>query len=193
MLTALVDIVQKLFPCIDPYTASNVKNAIAQFKASGSKFRCFDTNCIDYLAQGDIVESLTFRVFDPESEREELAKVPGIMISNTCDAENDESIIFSPLLAFEEVKTGFNKHISVDSIRNNLHYRLLFFPDDIYFNYYVDLSIMNSFPKNAVVNALKSSRIKKTASLNRTGYYLFLTKLTIHLMRPESTDVKRVN
>ena len=180
-----INLVKKLFPCIEPYVVAQCKDAISQFIDSGKRFECFDPQCFEFLAQGDIIADLPFREFLPSTGEEVLINAPGLLISNTCDAEQDKNIVFSPIFHLQELG------IDENNTKRNLYNQLLYFPDERYPDHIVDLSFMNTFPKTQIIEALQSKKISKRASLNIMGYYLFLCKLTVHFMRPESVEVVR--
>ncbi len=108
----------------------------------------------------------------------------GMLISNTCSADHDGEIVLAPFLRIEDL--GLDKR----DIINNLHYRLLYLPDSRYEELVVDFSLMNTFHKDALNRQISEGKIKKEASLNQFGFYLFLSKLTICFMRPEDVEVQ---
>lgn len=174
---------QELFPAINPYTAEQAKRAMLQFYSTGNKCACFMYRPLKHLAQGDIIENLPFRIYDHEgNEHSFLTK--GLLLSNTCDAANDESILFAPLLPLNELSADKNALIK------NQNFRLLYFPDSVLSDFAVDLSIINSYNKEIINNSIETGRLQKILSLNDFGYYLFLSKLTVHLMRPEDIGVQ---
>ena len=61
----------------------------------------------------------------------------------------------------------------------------MYIPDGNMANSYVDFEIMNTFSKDMMMSGLKSGRLKRIASLNQIGYYFFIIKLTVYLMRRE--------
>jgi hypothetical protein len=188
MKKEFINFVHEIFPSISPYTKEELRKAIDQFEHKGNKkddlYNYFKIQPLNYLAQGDIIEYLPFVTYDNTGE-EKTRKLRGILLSNTCDCENDESIVFSPLLPLSSFK-GVTKRFT-----NNLTYNLLYFPDSILSDYIVDFGIMNTFPKKPLEFGLSNGKLTKVASLNTLGYYLFLTKLTVHLLRPEDTDVQK--
>jgi len=188
MMHEFIEFVYELFPSIKSHTKDRVKASITQFQKEGKQFNCFLYKPFDFLAQGDIIESLPFKIFKPDGN-EYVMKTKGILLSNTCDAENDSFIAFSPLLPVKEL------NVDKYALINNLIYRFLYFPEPNFSEYVIDLTLIHSFPKNLVNSAIKDGRIKKLGSLNDFGYYLFLCKLTVHFMRPEDCNVQnnRIN
>lgn len=177
-----IDFVQEIFPCINPYTKDRVKQAIRQFYEAEQTCNYFMSQPLEYLAQGDILDSILFRFFDDDGN-EYTHRTKGLLISNTCDSHRDDFVVFAPLLPLD----SFDNR---QAITNNQIFRLLFFPDYTYAGYVVDLSILSAVPRALIDKYISSGEITKVASLNSLGYYLFLCKLTVHLMRPEDTDVQ---
>ncbi len=191
MMQEFITFVQKLFPSIDPYIASQVSVAIKQFERKRCQdddvkrplYDFFTTGSLgDYLAQGDIIDNLPFVLLDPETGEESFRELPGILLSNTCDAEREDYIIFAPLLPKYEMYKQLQ-----DNFSTNLTYNLMYFPDTHFSEYVIDLSLMRSFPREPIVS---SDAYRKIASLNDFGYYLLLCKLTVYFLRPEDTDVQ---
>lgn len=184
MLDEFIDFTQSLFPSISPYVKDQTKAAIRQFELSGKKLNLFNYKAYDFLTQGDILNGIPFtRLEDDGNISAYIGK--GMIISNTCSADHDDEIVIAPLLHIDSL--GLNRA----DIVNNLHYRLLYLPDERYENFVVDFSLMNTFNKNVLNNMINQKRVVKETSLNQFGFYLFLCKLTICFMRPEDEDVQK--
>lgn len=184
MLDEFIDFTQSLFPSISPYVKDQTKAAIRQFELSGKKLNLFNYKAYDFLTQGDILNGIPFtRLEDDGNISAYIGK--GMIISNTCSADHDDEIVIAPLLHIGSL--GLNR----TNIVNNLHYRLLYLPDERYENFVVDFSLMNTFNKNVLNNMINQKRVVKETSLNQFGFYLFLCKLTICFMRPEDEDVQK--
>lgn len=184
MMNKFIDFVHEIFPSISPYTKDEVNKALEKFKSDGKTFKCFlpQEEIFDFLAQGDIYSKLPFIVFDKDGNQYS-ERYPAIMISNTCHAENQSTISFCPLLPVSKFK------LDAKILLGNTKYSMLYFPDPFLKEYVVDFSVINSYNKNLIINALKQNSMQKIGSLSNFGYYLFLTKLTIHFMRPEDVEV----
>ena len=111
-------------------------------------------------------------------------KGKGMLISNTCSADHDDDIVIAPLLNIDSL--GLKK----SDVVNNLHYRLLYLPDEKYENYVVDFSLINTFNKSILNRMIEQGKVVKESSLNQFGFYLFLCKLTTCFMRPEDEEVQ---
>lgn len=100
MIQEFITFVEQLFPSINPYTAEQTRDAIRQFDDKGQMYGFFMCKPFEYLSQGDIVAELPFTKTDSEGN-ESYFKSPAILLSNTCDAENDDFVVFSPLFPLD--------------------------------------------------------------------------------------------
>ena len=185
MLKQYIDFVTSLFPSISPYTQEQAKKSINQFYETNKKFICFTNFNESFLAQGDIVTNIPFLLIDDDGEENEFI-TDGLIISNTCDIENDKNILIAPFFPIDE----FSQYININSLQNNTIYRLVFFPDDKYSKKFADLSLISPFPKKKILEKINKKEIEKKYSLNTIGYYLLISKLTIHFLRPEDKYVQ---
>lgn len=189
-LSGFIEFVTALFPCINPYTSEKAKTALIDYAEHNSRakeerpsFSCFRSAPFGFLAQGDIFDSIPFEYVNENGE-EVTARFKALLISNTCDADHDENLTFAP---FFNISIFGQKRFA--DIKLNTNFKLLCFPDSGFDDYVADLSKLKSFPKSIVIDALENDKLHKLYSLNTFGYYLFLTKLTVHLMRPEDNGV----
>ncbi|MEC0244717.1 hypothetical protein P4H65_02645 [Paenibacillus chitinolyticus] len=187
MIQEFVDLVEQLFPSISPYVKDRVNDAIKQFDTSGQKSDFFMFKSLDHLAQGDIFDNIPFFKIDPKTNELFDIRKKGILLSNTCDASRDEEILFAPLIRLDDITS-----VDINQIKKNLIYQFLYLPDKNLHEYCIDLSWINNLPRSLILKALQQEKISKIGSLNRMGYYLFLAKITVHLMRPEDSEVQSV-
>ena len=183
MLDEFIDFTQSLFPSISPYVKERTKAAIKQFELNGNKLNLFNYKAYDYLTQGDIFDGIPFTRLEEDGSISAY-RGKGMLISNTCSADHDDEIVIAPLLDMDSL--GLNKA----DIVNNLHYRLLYLPDERYESYVVDFSLLNTFNKGVLNGMIEQGKVAKETSLNQFGFYLFLCKLTICFMRPEDEEVQ---
>jgi len=183
MLEEYIDFVASLFPCINPYTQERAKECIRQFYILRSEFPCFTTVDIPDLNQGDIVSALPFRRYNDEGEEEEYI-TDGLIISNSCDIENDDQILIAPFFPIADLG------LDLKNLKNNAYFNLLFFPDNRYASHAADLSLISPFPKKVIQDKILAGSFTKKHSLNLVGYYLLISKITVHLLRPEDKTVQ---
>ena len=184
MLDEFIEFTQSLFPSISPYVKERTKAAIKQFELNGKTVSLFNCKAYDYLTQGDIFDGIPF-VRVEEDGNISAHRGKGMLISNTCSADHDKEIVIAPLLDINSL------NIQKSDIVNNLHYRLLYLPDEKYENYVVDFSLINTFSKDVLNRMIKQGKVVKEASLNQFGFYFFICKLTICFMRPEDEGVQK--
>lgn len=184
MIKEYINFVQELFPCISPGTKESVREALSQFKVQGKTFCCLQSTPFKDLVQGDIVGPIPFRRYHSNGQ-EFTVNTRGMVLSNSCDVENDETILIAPFIPIAELTGYFDRA----SIENNRTYRLFYLPDPEIKSDVVDLSLISTFPKKLIHELILHGKIEKIGSLNQLGYYMFLCKLTIHLMRPEDTEL----
>lgn len=184
MIENFINFVTELFPSINPYTKEAVKDSIRQFEKSGEQKTYTMLSPFDHLAQGDILgEELPFFKQDKKGNLSVL-KAKAILLSNTCDSSRDDILIFAPLMEISKLEMNEN------DLKNNQIYRFLYIPDPALSDYVIDFSLLNSFSRELIETSLENGRFTKIKSLNNLGYYLFLCKLTVHLMRPEDDEVQ---
>ncbi len=53
---------------------------------------------------------------------------------------------------------------------------------------FIDFEYMNTYNKDLIVKGIDLGRVKRIGSLNQLGYYFFIVKLTVYLMRKEDSD-----
>lgn len=179
-----IDFVTELFPCIQPYTKENIKKAISQFQLCGKTINTTLFTPLNDLSQGDILEGIRFYKLNSSGNLDITNPMNGMILSNTCDCSRDENIVIAPFIRMDNISK------SRQALQNNVTYGYLYLPDNKFNNEVVDFSLVNSFNRNIILKGLELGKINKKASLNDFGYYLFLCKLTIYLMRPEDEGIQ---
>ena len=183
---SFVDFVQSLFPSISPYIEAETKHSLEQFYKNGKTFECYNPSVLEGICQGDIIENVSLIRVSEDGEITQAVRTV-IVLSNSCDIENDDYIVVAPFFSFKEV--NFNKS-KIEEMKLNKFYGKLYFPDVSEEPMFADFSFAQSLPKRYFQESLKNNTMKILHSLNLVGYYLFLCKLTIHFMRPENADLQ---
>lgn len=186
-MNEFIALVHEMFPSIQPYTAEKALRAVQDNFKDKRQMEFCTSFPFEFLAQGDIFSEMPFTYTDDEGYDRTLTS-KGILLSNTCDSERDEFILFAPLLPIE---TYISKGMDRANIENNMYTKLLFIPSRVIGNQVVDLSIINAFQRTLIIKLMEVGKLSKEATLNLWGYYLFLSKLTVHLMRPEDVEANR--
>lgn len=192
MLDEFVRFVEGIFPSIDPYVAERATEAIRQHRFESHHL--YEVRLLPQVSQADIIGPLPFFL---RSNLDELRRYdgPGLMLSNTCDVENDDHAVCCAAFEVEVFEERFTDG-EMRSLRRNEKFNLLYLPGvpnrgDLV----VDLSICNTVPRHLLTGDDEgdegTEEIPRIASLSQLGYYFFLSKLTVHLMRPEAEEVDR--
>lgn len=178
-----IEFVKELFPNIDPYVEAQTRESIRQFaRLNRPCVPMLTSFSEDEINQGDILTNIPFYRIGEDGEFETLT-TSGIVISNSCDIENDDNILIAPMLDLGQMDSNV-----IEGIKQNTIYGKIYFPDN---NKYVgDFSLIQTFPKKLILDAFNKKKIKKEYSLNLIGFYFFICKLTVHLLRPENEGVQ---
>ena len=70
-----------------------------------------------------------------------------------------------------------------------MNFEYLYFPDTEIGDSFVNFGLITSVSREAFQKFVEAGKSERIASLNATGYFLFITKLTVFLMRPEDSEV----
>ena len=193
-LTAFYNYIKAIFP-MHPYNHdyNNVKEVIRQFQQDGVTYSFCEVPGIREktdLVQGDVLSELPFKYYNEKGE-EKVLKAKSMIISNSCDIENDDRILLAPAIDIHEISS--ENEALAQSIRANMKTAFLYIPDNgILKDYAIDFSWISMFPKQLIMQFLKDEKIYKIITLNQLGYYMLLCKLAVHFMRPESNEVQRL-
>lgn len=182
-LKAVLEFIDKTFPNVDYDTKEKAKAAIEQFEKKHSLSGYLTKENLDKFSQGDIVGELPFFYFDDEGNQKHFA-TKGIILSVSCDIDNDEHILIAPMIKLDSYEGNKDKIIH----NNTLTY--LYFPDKRISDYYVDFSFVNTYNKKMLLTAFGENKFKRVASLSLVGYYMFITKLSAFLARREDPDTQ---
>lgn len=179
-LDEFINYTSQIFPAIDSSIRSSIKEALNQFDIN--RFSWFSTNDLGGICQGDILSKIPF-IFQEENGTSFAFPTKAMIISNSCDIENDKDILLAPLIPYLDTDE-FNDNQKKDLLNNKYNGKMCLSYSSVG-NYYVDFSRIQSFNKNLVVNLIDSNKVKLEHSLSQFGWYFLLTKLTIHFMRIE--------
>jgi len=197
MSISFLNLMQECFPNISPQAIADLYKLIRQKNLY--KNWLFSTQYSDTLFQGDIIKSLPVLIVLDRGKvlRKEL---PALLINSTCDLQVDNEnprcahVSFIPLLPFSEYISAFRSISNHErDARENVitHKFYISIPPNEEKDYIADLGLISSVDARFFHQELKKGEIKKVCSLSFNGYYYFLAKLTLHLMRREPPEVKR--
>ncbi|MCT8334712.1 hypothetical protein NUH30_13590 [Leptospira sp. 85282-16] len=193
-----IDLFKKAFPNIEGDQLSSLDLMLQQFRKRKFHLRNFPPAFEEYiefqitknpdsiLMQGDIIDNLALFLVD---ESGDLVSIdgPAVVLSASCDCENDETILLASCFSFKEVKHVVKNE---KDLQNNLYYKFFCFNNssDESKSIVADFSRIATFSKKIIQSRITDGRLKKIGSLTQLGYYFFITKLYIHLLRIEKED-----
>lgn len=200
-MNEFIDFVKSIYPCIDDIKAENAKNTIKQFaienhKKNGSslfegkKYNFLENEPDSEFRQGDIIDNLTFYYIDENGDELKYTS-KAMLISNTCDSSRDQYLHFAPLMRIDDIieNTDETKRLKYrKDIISNLIFRFMYIPNHKLEEYVVNFHLITSYPRNLIFSSIKNGEKSIEYSLNLTGYYLFLCKLTVYFIRNENND-----
>lgn len=179
-LEEFINYSNQIFPAIDSSVRNSIKEALRQFDIN--KFSWFSTVDLGGVCQGDILNKIPF-TFQEEDGKSYAFPTKAMVISNSCDIENDKYILLAPLIPYLDTDE-FDENQKRDLLNNKYNGKMCLSYSSVG-NYYIDFSRIQSFNKNLIVNLINSNKIKLEYSLSQFGWYFLLTKMTIHFMRVE--------
>jgi hypothetical protein len=156
--------------------------------------------------QGDALEDLPFSVFSTESKRYEVDFRTGVLLSNSCDVSSDNIRITLPYAIFAMVHTvdeyvedlnlgGISKariDNFINDLRSNRITNLMYLPKLVVKG---EVLVEESFLRfdrvaNLPTTIVEQSYDKRYSpsgdrifSLSQYGFFLFITKLSVHFCR----------
>jgi len=178
MLKEFIKFVDSVLPAVPMETKEGVQDAIAQFEKSGEQIKYLTLNPLTELSQGDVISMVPFYYFD-ENGKQKVFNSNALVLSTSCHIDQKNKIVLAPVMplkAYEGNLVELKKNKVID---------YMYIPDGKLIDKFIDFEIMNTFSKELILNAIKNGRIHRLESLNQIGYYFFIVKLTVYLMRRE--------
>lgn len=184
MLKELIDFVDSILPSVPMGTKEGVQEAIAQFEKDGEQIKYLTANPLSELSQGDIISAVPFYYFDSDGNQK-MFKTDALVLSTSCHIDQKDKLVLVPVFPLTSFKGNFVE------LKKNKVIDYMYIPEGILINSYVNFEIMNTFSKELIMSGLKNGKLTRVASLNQIGYYFFIIKLTVYLMRRE--DIGTLN
>lgn len=184
MLKEFIDFVDSVLPSVDSEAKDKAKAAIAQFEEEGKRCEYLLPKKLPYLSQGDIISEIPFSYFK-EDGSQYIFKARGMVISTSCHIDQKNLINIVPVLPLDFFEGDSNKR---RELQENRIFDYMYFPENVMKDYFVDFSKVNTYNKNLIVEGIEANKIERLYSLNQIGFYLFIIKLTVFLMRKEDPD-----
>lgn len=184
MLQEFVDLITSALPAIEPNKAEVAKRAIREFLLGNSINLATTPNAIDII-QGDVIGPLKFYSINEQgelSERESLA----LVLTNTCDIENDGQIILCPCYSEQDFFRIF-PHINTSELKLNRFGSFFYIYRTANESFISDFSEFGNYSTDLIRKLLNDVSIKRYVTLTQIGWYFLIAKLTYHFMRPEDS------
>jgi|GEM_PF-464477 len=184
------NLINEAFPSITEGTKEEIKESIRHININPRPL--FQTIEKNKLYQGDIITNISFVTFTKRKKyRKELLK--GMLISNTCDIENDNQILIAPVYSYTDYERIYlNNQSYLKNLKENEIYSEMYLPKyTTDFDMVVDFTGINSFESDFIYDNFFKKEVNKIITLSQIGYYLLLIKLGIYLFRRESVEVIR--
>ena len=184
MLKELIDFVDSILPSVPMGTKEGVQEAIAQFEKAGEQIKYLTANPLSELSQGDIISAVPFYYFENDGNQK-MFKADALVLSTSCHIDQKDKLVLVPVFPLTSFKGNLVE------LKKNKVIDYMYIPEGILINSYVNFEIMNTFSKELIISGLKNGKLTRVASLNQIGYYFFIIKLTVYLMRRE--DIGTLN
>ena len=181
MLSDFIDFVDSVLPSVSPDFRDGAKNAILQFEKTGRQLNYLMFNPLAELSQGDILSSVKFSYFD-ENGKQKIFLADALVLSTSCHIDQKSKIVLFPVLPLSEF--GGN----IEDLRKNIIFDYMYIPDSIMANKFVNFEYIGTYSKELILRGISKNKISRLGSLNQLGYYFFIVKLTVYLMRKEDSN-----
>ena len=181
MLSDFIDFVDSVLPSVSPDFRDGAKNAILQFEKTGRQSNYLMFNPLAELSQGDILSSVKFSYFD-ENGKQKIFQADALVLSTSCHIDQKSKIVLFPVLPLSEF--GGN----IEDLRKNIIFDYMYIPDSIMANKFVNFEYIGTYSKELILRGISKNKISRLGSLNQLGYYFFIVKLTVYLMRKEDSN-----
>lgn len=181
MLKEFIEFVDSVLPSVSPDLRDGAKEAILQFEKTGEQLKYMMLSPLEQLSQGDILSKVPFSYFEDTGEQKTFV-ADALVLSTSCHIDQKERIVLVPVFSLE----GFDGNIF--DLKKNTIFDYMYIPDAIMSDKFIDFEYMNTYSKKLIMGAIEADKIKRIGSLNQLGYYLFIVKLTVYLMRKEDCD-----
>ncbi len=181
MLAEFIDFVDSVLPSVSPDFRDGAKNAILQFEKEGKQLKYMMYKPLNDLSQSDIISKVPFSFFDVDG-KQKVFTADAMIISTSCHIDQKGKIVLVPVLPLSAFKGNLVE------LQKNTIFDFMYIPDAIMSDKFVNFEYMGSYSKDLIFRGISEGRIKRGGSLNQLGYYFFIVKLTVYLMRKEDPD-----
>ena len=138
-----------------------------------------DTGKFDIFNLQKKLSTIRACIYFDENGSQKMFSSEALVLSTSCHIDQKDKLVLVPVLPLDSFEGN------ITELKKNRIIDYMYIPDADMDNRFIDFEIMNTFSKEIIINGLKSGRITRLASFNQVGYYLFIIKLTVYLMRRE--------
>ncbi|MGP1569382.1 MAG: hypothetical protein ACTTH0_00430 [Eubacteriales bacterium] len=181
MLKEFIDFVDSILPSVSSESKQSVQEAILQFKKEGRQLKYLTDFLLTELSQGDMLSAVPFQYFEKDGKQKTF-KADALVLSTSCHIDNKDKLVLVPIFPLDSFKGN------LPDLKENKVIDYMYIPDSDLLNSYVNFEIMNTFSKELIVSGIEKGLIKRRHSLSQIGYYFFIIKLTVYLMRREDLE-----
>lgn len=177
----LVIVLEKIFPNFTPYIADRVKKAIQETERNLKMSKL--NRCEEEILQGDIFQKIDFMIY--VNGEPKIVELPGMILSNTCDITRNNNLLFVPFFPLKKIDPDKDR----DAIKKNVLFNIFYIFDlHCLSDSVINFDYIQYIPRDIFEKKIKSEKI---SSLTQYGFYMFIIKLSVYLMRVESEEVIR--
>lgn len=176
-----IDFVDSVLPSVSPDFRDGAKEAIRQFKKEGHVVPMTTYKLLEEFSQGDIITNIPFTYYDENGEEQSFRSL-GMVLTTSCNIDNKERVIIAPVMPISSFKGSINE------LKDNTIFDYLYITDGNLVENYVDLGIINSYNTNLIKNGIEKGLIQRVVSLSQIGYYFFVIKMTVYLLKREDLN-----
>lgn len=180
MLKEFIDFVESNLPATSPDSKEKLKEAITQFEKTGECYKFLMLTPLEKLSQGDMISEVPFAYFD-EDGGYKIFKSKAIVLSTSCHIDQKDKLVLIPVFPLTDFRGNF------DDLKKNVIFDYMYISDPIMSDLFVNFEYMTTYNKKIILTALEKNKVNRICSLNQLGYYLFIIKLTVYLMRKEDS------
>lgn len=192
MLQSFADVLGKLFPSVDPEVRRKFIEALRENRPISKEL--YAPTLPSGICQGDLIDRICIHSLGDDGEWYEFEGI-GLVLTNTCDASTESDITLAASYKYSDFASDPELSKSegfMASIHSNEVSRFLFLPGvpglgDII----VDLGLTGSVSRTWLQEQLEEHGRFRLAALSPLGYYLLISKVTVHLLRPETDEIVR--
>lgn len=181
MLKEFIDFVDSVLPSVSPDLRDGAKDAILQFEKTGEQLNYMMLNPLEHLSQGDVISRVPFIYFE-EDGAQKMFITDALVLSTSCHIDQKDRIVLVPVFPLVEFRGN------IMDLKKNIIYDYMYIPDAIMADKFIDFEYMNTYSKDLIIKGIANEKIRRIGSLNQLGYYFFIVKLTVYLMRKEDCE-----